>query len=117
MGGEPPDWPALRAVIDSGQARLVAAAVEPLDEGQRRALAAAVRAYARPLANDVAMGGWHLRRGRIAALQVAGAGCLSGADAVARWLTRQDLQTGDEGRSTTEVLRVLRPGRCPGCPS
>lgn len=102
----PPDWPALRALIDSGQARLVAAAVEPLDEGQRRALAVAVRAYARPLANDFAVD-WYLRRGRIAALRVAGAGCLSGADAVARWLTRQDLQTGDEARSMTEVLRVL----------
>ena len=112
----PPDWPALRAVIDTGQARLAAAAVEPLDEGQRRTLAAAVRAYARPLANDVAKGGWHLRRGRIAALRVAGAGCLSGADAVARWLTRQDLQTGEEWRSTTEVLRVLRARQVPWLP-
>ena len=111
------DWPALRAVIDSGQARLVAAAVEPLEERQRRALAAAVRAYARPLANDVPMGGgWHLRRGRIAALRVAGVGCLSGADAVARWLTRQDLRTGDVGRSTTEVLRVLRARQVPWLP-
>ena len=54
-----PDWPALRALIDSGQARLVAAAVEHLDERQRRGLAAAVRAYARPLANDVGLD-WHL---------------------------------------------------------
>jgi hypothetical protein len=111
----PTDWPALRALIDTGQARLVAAAVELLDEGQRRALSAAVRAYARPLANDFAMD-WHLRRGRIAALRVAGAGCLSGADAVARWLTRQDLRTGDEWRSTTETLRVLRARQVPWLP-
>ena len=109
------DWPALRALIDAGQARLVAAAVEHLDERQRRGLAAQVRAYPRPLANDVETD-WWLRRGRIAALRVAGAGCLSGADAVARWLTRQDLRTGDEWRSTTEVLRVLRARQVPWLP-
>jgi hypothetical protein len=109
------DWPALRALIDTGQARLVAAAVEHLDERQRRALAAQVRAYARPLANDLKMD-WWLRRGRIAALRVAGAGCLSGADAVARWLTRQDLRTGDEWRATTEMLLVLRARQVPWLP-
>ena len=86
----PPGWPALRAAIDTGQADLVAAAVERLDEGQRRALAAEVRAYAGALVGDLGMD-WHLRRRRIAALRVAGAGCLSGADTVARWLSRQDL--------------------------
>ena len=110
-----PDWPALRALIDSGQARLVAAAVEHLDERQRRGLAAAVQAYARPLANDTEVD-WQLRRCRIAALRVAGVGCLSGADTVARWLTRQDLQTWDEDRSTIEVLRVLRARQVPWLP-
>jgi hypothetical protein len=102
----------LRAVIDTGEARLVAAAVESLTEGERRALAAAVRAYARPLANDEELD-WSLRRRRIAALRVAGAGCLSGADTVARWLTRRDLRTWDEQRTTTELLRVLRARRVP----
>ncbi len=109
------DWPALRAVIDSGQARLVAAAVEHLDDRQRRGLAAAVRGYARPLANDVEVD-WQLRRCRIAALRVAGVGCLSGADTVARWLTRQDLRTWIEDRSTVEVLRVLRARQVPWLP-
>jgi hypothetical protein len=111
----PPDWPALRALIDTGQARLVAAAVEHLDERQRRGLAAAVRAYARPLANDFEVD-WQLRRRRIAALRVAGVGCLSGADTVARWLTRHDLRTWDEQRSTTEVLRVLQARQVPWLP-
>jgi hypothetical protein len=102
----------LRAVIDTGQARLAAAAVEGLDERQRRALAPAVRAYARPLANDIGQD-WHLRRGRVAALRVAGVGCLSGADAVARWLTRRDLRTWEQQDTTTEVLRVLRARQVP----
>jgi Family of unknown function (DUF6493) len=109
------DWPALRGLIDSGQARLVAAAVEHLDDGQRRGLAEAVRAYAQPLANDVEVD-WQLRRYRIAALRVAGAGCLSGAGTVARWLTRQDLRTWIEDRSTVEVLRVLRARQVPWLP-
>jgi Family of unknown function (DUF6493) len=108
----PLDWPALRALIDTGQARLVAAAVEGLDERQRRALAPEVRAYARPLATDF-RGDWRLRRDRIAALRLAGAGCLSGADAVARWLTRRDLRTWEEQDVTTEVLRVLRARQVP----
>jgi Family of unknown function (DUF6493) len=109
------DWPALRALVDTGQARLVADAVEHLDDRQRRALAPQVRAYARPLANDFRMD-WWMRRGRIAALRVAGAACLSGSDAVARWLIRRDLLTGDEWRSTTEVLRVLRARQVPWLP-
>ena len=110
-----PDWPALRALIDSGQARLVAAAVEHLDDRQRRGLAAAVRGYARPLANDFEVD-WQLRRCRIAALRVAGVGCLSGADTVARWLTRQELRTWIEDHSTVEVLRVLRARQVPWLP-
>jgi Family of unknown function (DUF6493) len=108
----PLDWPALRALIDSGQVRLVAAAVEGLDERQRRALAPELRAYVRPLASDF-RGDWRLRRGRMAALRLAGAGCLSGADAVARWLTRRDLRTWEEQDSATEVLRVLRARQVP----
>jgi hypothetical protein len=111
----PPDWPALRTVIDTGRARQVAAALEDLDEPQRRGLAVAVRAAARPLANDVGMD-WQRRRHRIAALRVAGAGCLSGADTVARWLTRQDLRTWDEQHTTTEILRVLQARQVPWLP-
>jgi Family of unknown function (DUF6493) len=111
----PPGWPALRAAIDTGQAGVVAAAVERLDEGQRRALAAEVRAYAGPLVGDFGMD-WHRRRRRIAALRVAGAGCLSGADTVARWLSRQDLLTLEARQTTTEVLRVLRARQAPWLP-
>ena len=56
---------------------------------------------------------WQFRRHRILALRVAGAGCLSGADTVARWLFRQDLRTWDEQDTTTEVLRVLRARQVP----
>jgi hypothetical protein len=111
----PPGWPALRTAIDTGQARLVAAALEDLDEGQRRVLAAEVRAYARPLARDFEMD-WQFRRHRILALRVAGAGCLPGPDTVARWLFRQDLRTWDEQDTTTEVLRVLRARQVPWLP-
>ena len=111
----PPGWPALRTAIDTGQARLVAAALEDLDEGQRRALAAEVRAYARPLARDFEMDR-QFRRHRILALRVAGAGCLPGPDTVARWLFRQDLRTWDEQDTTTEVLRVLRARQVPWLP-
>jgi hypothetical protein len=44
---------------------------------------------------------------------VAGVGCLSGADAVARWLTRRDLRTWEQQDTTTEVLRVLRARQVP----
>jgi Family of unknown function (DUF6493) len=109
------DWPALRALIDAGQPRLVAAALERLDERQRRGLAPAVRAYARPLVNDLD-GDWRLRWRRLIALRIAGAGCLCGADALARWLTRLDLRVWDGQRSTPEILRVLQARQVPWLP-
>ena len=90
------DWPALRALIDSRAG--------PPGRGRRGApgRAAAPRPCRRgpglrPAARQRLRGG--LAAGaarRIAALRVAGVGCLSGADTVARWLTRQDLRTWDE---------------------
>jgi Family of unknown function (DUF6493) len=106
------DWPALRALIDAGAVRDVVAAMDGLDDRQRRALAAPVRGYARTLTNDVTVG-WRRRHRRIAALRVAGTGCLSGADTLARWLTRQDLWIWNDDQTAAHLLRVLTTRELP----
>jgi hypothetical protein len=110
------DWPALRALIDAGEVRAVVAAVDGLEDRQRRALAAPVKAYPRERWSD-APGPWVVRRASTAALRVAGAGCLSGADTVARWLTRPDVQVWDrDGSAADAVLEVLRARGVPWLP-
>jgi Family of unknown function (DUF6493) len=101
------DWPDLRALIDAGAVGRVLAAMDGLDDRQRRALAAPVRAYARTLPAALEVG-WRQRARRAAALRVAGAGCLSGAETVARWLTRQDLWTFRDDLTMTELVRLLQ---------
>jgi hypothetical protein len=101
------DWPGLRALIDAGAVGDVVTAMDGLDDRQRRALVVPVRGYARTLTNDVEVG-WRWRRRRIAALRVAGTGCLFGADTVARWLTRQDLWTWDDDLTAAHLSRVLQ---------
>jgi Family of unknown function (DUF6493) len=99
-------WPALRALIDAGDVGGVVRAVGGLEDRQRRALAGPLRAYPRALWRDPSTP-WGFRGRTIAALRVAGAGCLSGADTLARWLSRQDLRTWDRAQTTGELLRVL----------
>ena len=106
------DWPRLRALINAGAVGQVIAAMDGLDDRQRRVLAAPVRAYARTLPSAVEVG-WRRRGRRAAALRVAGAGCLSGPDTVARWLTRQDLWTWREDLTVAELVRVLRAREVP----
>ena len=101
------DWPGLRALIDAGAVDDVVAAMDGLDDRQRRVLAVPVRGYARTLSNDLEVG-WRWRHRRIAALRVAGTGCLFGADTVARWLTRQGLWTWDDDLTSARLLRVLQ---------
>src|SRR4029453_16249885 len=57
--------------------------------------------------------GWRRRGRRAAALRVAGAGCLSGADTVARWLPRQDPWAWREDLTVAELVRVLRAREVP----
>jgi hypothetical protein len=110
------DWPTLRALIDGEHVAGVVAAVNGLDDRQRRALAGPVRAYARERSPDPSVP-WEARQRGTAALRVAGAGCLSGADAVAHWLTRADLQSwGPGARADDAVLEVLRARRVPWLP-
>jgi Family of unknown function (DUF6493) len=101
------DWPGLRTLIDAGAVGEVVAAMDGLDDRQRRALADPVRGYARTLTNDL-VADWRWRRHRIAALRVAGTGCLFGADTVARWLTRQDLWTWNDDQTAARLFRVLQ---------
>jgi Family of unknown function (DUF6493) len=105
-------WPALRALIDAGDVGAVVRAVDGLQDRQRRALAGPLRAYPRALWRDPSTP-WGFRGRTIAALRVAGAGCLSGADTLARWLSRQDLRTWDRAQTTGELLRVLTARQLP----
>lgn len=109
------DWPALRGLIDAGEVGTVARLVSRLEDRQRRILATPVKAYARALWSDPE-GPWGGRSRSAAALRVAGVGCLSGADTVARWLTRQDLRTWDARQSAVVLLGVLRAREVPWLP-
>jgi hypothetical protein len=109
------DWPALRALIDAGHPPAVVAAVEGLADRQRRALATPLKSYPQVLRSDP-RGWWGGRGGRTVALRIAGAGCLSGPDTVARWLTRQDLRGWDSHRGTAHLLQVLQARDLPWLP-
>jgi hypothetical protein len=110
------DWPTLRALIEGEHVAGVVAAVNGLDDRQRRALAGPVGAYARERSPDPSAS-WEARQRGTAALRVAGAGCLSGADAVARWLTRADLRSWGPGAGADDaVLEVLRARGVPWLP-
>jgi Family of unknown function (DUF6493) len=107
------DWATLRGLIDAGDLAGVTGALADLQERQRRELGGQVRAYARALRNDFPRDwarDWEHWRRRTVALRTAGAGCLSGAGAVAQWLSRRDLQAwrGDDEQTVASVLEVLR---------
>jgi hypothetical protein len=105
------DWPTLRALIDTADTGAVAAAVAGLDDTARRRLGKPLQAYAKQWHTDLdavwsGPANPDALLARAAAVRVAGAGCLSGVDAIARWLA--DFRLWRDNAGGGDVIDVLR---------
>ncbi|WP_418955812.1 DUF6493 family protein [Streptomyces tritici] len=104
---EDPSEPLLKAVR-AGRTDEVPALLKALDTAGRKALAGELK----QLRTDLRAGSrwWEWQR-TFSALRVAGAGCLTGAAAVATWLAARDMEDWDGGShaATLEVLADRDP--------